>query len=89
MKINRVTQSTILIVRIMMLFSLVFSQFGGAVGKVSADAGNPPVITEGDSTSVIMNRNGSPTAFDLTLHATDADADHSRQPRHGRCQRDG
>jgi hypothetical protein len=35
----------------------------------------PPVITEGDSASVTMSKNSSPTAFDLTLHATDADAD--------------
>jgi hypothetical protein len=34
-----------------------------------------PAITEGASTSVTMNKNGSPTAFDLTLHATDVDAD--------------
>jgi ABC-type branched-subunit amino acid transport system substrate-binding protein len=34
-----------------------------------------PVITEGGSVTVTMSKNGSPTAFDLTLHATDADAD--------------
>ena len=32
-----------------------------------------PVITEGSSTTVTMSENGSPTAFALTLHATDAD----------------
>ena len=32
-----------------------------------------PVITEGASTSVTMDEDGSPTAFSLTLHATDAD----------------
>jgi hypothetical protein len=32
-----------------------------------------PVITEGASTAVTMSENGSPTAFALTLHATDAD----------------
>jgi VCBS repeat-containing protein len=32
-----------------------------------------PVITEGASTSVSMAKNGVPTAFALTLHATDAD----------------
>jgi len=32
-----------------------------------------PVITEGVSTNVIMSQNGTPTAFALTLHATDAD----------------
>ena len=35
---------------------------------------NPPVITEGASTSVIMSQNGSPTPFSLTLHATDPDS---------------
>ena len=34
-----------------------------------------PVITEGASTSVIMSEDGDPTAFGLTLHATDAEAD--------------
>ncbi len=36
---------------------------------------NPPVITEGNSTSVTMSRNGSPASFNLTLHATDSDND--------------
>jgi hypothetical protein len=31
-----------------------------------------PVITEGASTTVTMSEDGSPTAFSLTLHATDA-----------------
>jgi hypothetical protein len=34
-----------------------------------------PVITEGASTMVTMSEDGSPTPFDLTLHATDADGD--------------
>lgn len=34
---------------------------------------NPPVITEGASVSVTMDQNSSPTAFSLTLNATDAD----------------
>ena len=33
-----------------------------------------PVITEGASTPVTMSEDGSPTAFSLTLHATDADS---------------
>lgn len=33
----------------------------------------PPVITEGTSTSVTMDEDSSPTAFSLTLNATDAD----------------
>ena len=34
---------------------------------------NPPVITEGASASVTMDQNSSPTAFSLTLNATDTD----------------
>lgn len=34
---------------------------------------NPPVITEGASVSVTMDQNSNPTAFSLTLNATDAD----------------
>jgi VCBS repeat-containing protein len=33
-----------------------------------------PVITEGPSASVAMSKNGTPTAFSLTLHATDVDS---------------
>lgn len=33
----------------------------------------PPTVTEGDSTSVTISKNGTPTAFSLTLHATDPD----------------
>ena len=38
-----------------------------------AAANQPPVITEGASTSVTMSEDGSPTAFSKTLNATDAD----------------
>jgi VCBS repeat-containing protein len=34
-----------------------------------------PVITEGDSTTINMSEDGSPTAFSLTLHATDPEGD--------------
>lgn len=34
-----------------------------------------PVITEGDSVSAVMSKNGIPTRFSLSLHATDADKD--------------
>jgi len=34
-----------------------------------------PVITEGASVSVTMDQNSTPTAFNLTLNATDADGD--------------
>ena len=34
-----------------------------------------PVITEGENTTVAMSRNGTPTPFSLTLHATDTDND--------------
>src|SRR5690606_37045947 len=35
---------------------------------------NAPVITEGASTSVSISEDGTPTAFALTLNATDADS---------------
>jgi len=35
---------------------------------------DPPVITEGTSTSVTMSEDGSPIAFSLTLNATDIDS---------------
>ncbi len=36
---------------------------------------HPPVIAEGGSVGVSMSKNGIPTPFALTLHATDADLD--------------
>lgn len=36
---------------------------------------DPPVITEGVSTTVTISENGNPTPFALTLHATDMDND--------------
>ena len=38
-----------------------------------ASTNQAPVITEGDTTSVTMSEDGSPTAFSKTLNATDAD----------------
>jgi autotransporter-associated beta strand protein/T5SS/PEP-CTERM-associated repeat protein len=38
-----------------------------------AAATYPPVITEGTETGVTMSENGNPTAFSLTLNATDPD----------------
>jgi len=35
----------------------------------------PPVMTEGTNVLVFMDENGMPTAFDLTLHASDANGD--------------
>lgn len=47
-----------------------------ATVTVSVDDINfAPAITEGDSTSVTMDEDGAPTAFDLTLHASDPDGD--------------
>ena len=44
----------------------------GSTWSFTTGTGNvPPVITEGESTLVDMSEDGSPTAFDLTLHATD------------------
>ena len=42
---------------------------------VNVTIDTPPVITEGDSTSVTISKNGSPIAFALTLHATDVNND--------------
>ncbi len=39
------------------------------------DINFPPAITEGISTDVTMDEDGSPTPFSLTLHATDEDGD--------------
>ncbi len=36
-----------------------------------------PVITEGDATTVVMSEDADPTAFALSLHASDADAQDS------------
>ncbi|NJN55956.1 MAG: tandem-95 repeat protein, partial [Anaerolineae bacterium] len=42
--------------------------------NVSVDDVNfPPIITQGASTNVTMSEDGSPTAFSLTLNATDPD----------------
>ena len=44
--------------------------------NVTIDAVNDaPIITEGATVTVTMSEDGSPTAFDLTLNATDADGD--------------
>lgn len=45
------------------------------VNVTVSSVANPPVITEGTSTNVIMSEDASPTAFELTLNATDADGD--------------
>lgn len=43
---------------------------------INVDSQNDvPVITEGDSTDVTMDEDGAPTAFSLTLNATDEDGD--------------
>ena len=39
------------------------------------DNNTAPVITEGSLVSVTMSQDGAPTAFSLTLHATDANSD--------------
>ena len=47
-----------------------------AVITINVDSQNDaPVITEGSSTSVVMDEDGAPTAFGLTLNATDEDGD--------------
>jgi len=47
------------------------SYYEKAFAITVADVSEPPVITEGASVDVSMDENGSPTAFSLTLHATD------------------
>ena len=56
----------------------------------AVEGGNqPPVIMEGTSTSVSMSEDGAPTAFSLTLHATDVNVEDtltwniSTPPLHG------
>jgi parallel beta-helix repeat protein len=44
----------------------------GAVHGAPSAPNTAPVITEGASASATMSEDGSPTAFSLTLHATDA-----------------
>ena len=39
------------------------------------DENDAPIITEGETTGVTMDEDGSPTAFSLTLNATDEDGD--------------
>ena len=43
------------------------------VSYPNGEIGVPPIITEGATTSVTMDEDNAPTAFALTLHATDAD----------------
>lgn len=46
------------------------------IGAYEFNLGNTaPTISEGDSVEVAMNVNGSPVAFNLTLHASDPEAD--------------
>jgi hypothetical protein len=42
--------------------------------NLTAVSNQPPVITEGASIPVTMSEDGTPIAFSLTLHATDADS---------------
>ena len=53
------------------------TSYAGATLNINYCVPNPnqaPVITETDPQAVTMSEDGSPTAFDLTLHATDANA---------------
>jgi len=51
------------------------SDLGTAVVMLVPDINFPPSITEGSSTSVVMDEDGSPTSFSLTLNATDPESD--------------
>ncbi len=50
-------------------------QAGGAPVRIDGGTNNSPVITEGASTSVTMSEESTPTAFSLTLNASDLDGD--------------
>jgi len=52
-----------------------FSGWGDILTLKMYASNESPVITEGAAASVLMSKDGAPTAFDLTLHATDADGD--------------
>ena len=62
---------------------MVTATDAGTPGQETASASSswtlventPPVISEGASTSTSMDEDGSPTPFDLTLHASDIDLD--------------
>lgn len=47
----------------------------GTINITVTQINNAPVITEGTSTSVTLSKNGLPSAFSLTLNATDANGD--------------
>lgn len=54
-----------------------YTLFGDPALRIALDgnADTPPVISEGASTQVTMSEDGSPIAFDKSLHATDIDGD--------------
>ena len=56
---------------------LVFAATTAANGREPwiIDYDTPPVITEGAAAPVTMLKDGTPTPFSLTLHATDAESD--------------
>ena len=70
MNVSRVSHVFLKAILVIVVLTLVFSQAGWEANRALADASNPPVITEGDSTSVSMSQNGAPNAFSLTLHAS-------------------
>ena len=62
--------------------SFTYFAYDGTVNSTSttvtinvASANDAPVITQGATIGVTMSEDGSPTAFSLTLNATDADLD--------------
>ena len=54
-----------------------YTLFGDPALRIALEGNTdaPPVISEGASTQVTMSEDGSPIAFDKTLHATDVDGD--------------
>jgi VCBS repeat-containing protein len=57
-------------ITVIVILMTVVSQLGWMFSRVSADALNPPVITEGASTTVTISTNGWSLPFNLVLHAT-------------------
>jgi large repetitive protein len=73
---NRIKKFTLLVTLLLLLGATTGGvQAGGNPNRIDGATNNPPVITEGTSVSVTMSEESTPTAFSLTLNATDLDGD--------------
>ena len=70
MKTTRLSHMFMKAINFVVILIMVMSHTSRGVRRASADAINPPIITEGDSTYVTMSQNSSPTPFNLNLHAS-------------------